>query len=177
MRLPLAFYPHPVLLKKTERVNHIDDALRHLVYDMVETMHVNDGIGLAAPQIFHSLSLFVSCVPRKRADGRWYAGKNRVFINPKLIKQSDETAPSPEGCLSIPNIPVTIQRPTSILIQATDLTGQTFEETLTGLDSFNFLHETDHLNGILIIDYLSNDEREKIAEQLEEIKKNFPPAP
>lgn len=173
MRLPLAYYPDQVLFKKTERVNYIDDSLRQFVHDMVETMHAARGIGLAAPQVFHSISLFVCCVPQKGADGKWYTGTNRVYINPKLISQSQETAASREGCLSIPNIPFSVQRSTTIEVQATDLTGQTFEETLTGLDAFNFLHENDHLNGILVIEYLTQVEREKIAEALEEIKKKF----
>jgi len=169
MKLPLAYHPHPILRQKAERVNYIDDALRQLVNDMFETMHLSRGIGLAAPQIFRSITLFVSCVPIL-SDGKWFRGKNRIFINPQIISQSSEMQQSEEGCLSIPQIHVTIARPQSIHIQATDLTGSHFEETLTGLPAANFLHEYDHLQGILNIDYLSEQERKKIAPELERIE-------
>lgn len=172
MKLPLAYYPDPILRQKAERVNYIDDALRQLVSDMVETMHAQRGIGLAAPQIFQSITLFVSCVPIQ-VNGKWYRGQNRVFINPKIIGTSPETQLSEEGCLSIPKIGVTVTRPACLQIQATDLTGQTFEETFEGLQAANFLHEYDHLQGVLIIDYLTDEERKKIDAQLEEIKMKF----
>ena len=168
MKLPLAYYPNPILRQKAERLNYIDDTLRQLVMDMVETMHANRGIGLAAPQIFHSLTLFVTCVPIQ-IDGKWYRGNNRVFINPKVMSCSEATQLSEEGCLSIPKIPVTVVRPASIQIQATDLAGQTFEETLNGLHAANFLHELDHVNGILIIDYLNEDEKKTIEPLLESV--------
>lgn len=167
MLLPIAYYPDEILLKKAERVNYIDDSLRQLVNDMVETMHANRGIGLAAPQIFHSLTLFVSCVPYQGAEGRWFRGRNRVYINPEIIDSSPETQESEEGCLSIPNVPVKIQRPARIQIQATDMTGQRFEQTLEGLFAANFLHEYDHLNGVLILDYLTTDERKEIEAMLQ----------
>lgn len=170
MLLPLAYFPDPVLFQTAERVNFIDDQLRQLVNDMVQTMHAHRGIGLAAPQVFHSLALFVSCVPFQNEEGKWLRGKNRVFINPRLIHSSSDFQLSEEGCLSIPNAPVTVQRASSIHIQATDLTGETFEETLTGLYSANFLHEFDHLQGILILDYLSEDEKKKVEIQLKESK-------
>ena len=162
MLLSLAYYPDQMLLKKAERVNYIDDSLRQLVRDMIETMHANRGIGLAAPQIFQSLTLFVSCVPYQGEDGKWFRGRNRVFINPEVISVSSEMQLSEEGCLSIPNIPVKIQRPASVQIKATNLTGYRFEETLEGLFAANFLHEYDHLNGALILDYLTADGAKKL---------------
>lgn len=167
MLLPLAYYPDQILLKKAERVNHIDDTLRQLVSDMVETMHANRGIGLASPQVFQALTLFVSCVPYQNSEGKWFRGRNRVYINPEVISSSPDTQLSEEGCLSIPNIPVVVQRPSIIQIQATDLTGNRFEETLEGLFAANFLHEFDHLNGTLIIDYLKLEERELIERQIQ----------
>ncbi len=170
MKLRLAYYSHPILRQKAERVESIDDALRQLVNDMLETMHLTRGIGLAAPQVFHSLRLFVSCIPIQISEGKWYRGKNRVFINPEIISCSPETQQSEEGCLSIPDIYMTISRPVSIHIQATDLLGQAFEDTLVGLHAANFLHEYDHLQGILIIDHLTEEQRQKIEPQLAKIK-------
>lgn len=172
MILKIAYYPDPILLKKAERVNYIDDSLRQLVRDMVETMHANRGIGLAAPQVFHSLNLFVSCVPYQNSEGRWFRGRNRVFINPEMISSGPETQITEEGCISIPNVPVKVQRPQTIRIQATDLTGNRFEDTFEGLFAANFLHENDHLNGILILDYLTEDERRAIDVQLQEAREN-----
>jgi peptide deformylase len=173
MKLPLAYYPHPVLLQKTERVNYIDDELRQFVSDMFETMHLSNGIGLAAPQVFRSISLFVSCVPIQKSDGRWYRGRNKVFINPQIVSCSAETELSEEGCLSIPDVPVTITRSIAIHVRATDLTGQTFEETLEGLRAINFQHEYDHLQGKLILDYLTEEELKNVEPQLEKIKLMF----
>lgn len=165
MLLPLAYYPDPILRKKAARVEYIDDSLRQLVSDMVETMHANRGIGLAGPQVFHSLMLFVTCVPYQRPDGRWIRGRNRVYLNPEIFSTGPETGLSEEGCLSIPNIPFKIERPSLITIAATDLTGARFEETMEGLFAFNFLHEYDHLNGILILDHLPEEDRRKIEIQ------------
>ncbi|WP_042280564.1 peptide deformylase [Candidatus Protochlamydia sp. R18] len=165
MELSLAYYNHPILRKKTECVNHIDDALRQLIYDMIETMHTMKGIGLAAPQVHHSISLFVTCVPVKNKNGLWESGKDRVFINPQILSMSEETQTFSEGCLSIPNLHMNVTRPAKITIQAVDLEGNLFEEIFTGLQATNFMHEYDHLNGILIIDYYSLEER-KSLEQL-----------
>lgn len=166
MQLKLAHYPDPILRQKAERVNHIDDELCQFINDMLETMHAYRGIGLAAPQVFHSLALFVSCVPIQRNNGKWYRGQNRVFLNPQIISSSTEMQQSEEGCLSIPEIYMNIARPQSICIQATDINGQIFEETFEGLLAANFLHEYDHLQGILIFDHLTDDERKKLEPQL-----------
>lgn len=169
MRLNLAYYPDPILRQKAERVNYIDDALRQLVNDMLETMHATRGIGLAAPQVFHSITLFVSCVPIQK-EGKWYRGNNRVFINPEVISCSNETHQSEEGCLSIPGIYMPVTRPQSIHIRAIDMMGETFEETMEGLQAANFLHEFDHLQGMLILDHLSKEDLAKLEPQLKNIQ-------
>lgn len=158
MKLPVAYYNDPILRKKTARIEHIDDELRSFVADMLETMHAHRAIGLAAPQVHQSRSVFVSCVPYQKL-GRWQQGTDRIFINPKLIGCSEETHIDSEGCVSIPHILVPVKRPITIQIQATDLDGNIFEDSLTGLFAANFLHEKDHLDGILITDYLSQDAR------------------
>jgi peptide deformylase len=169
MKLNLAYYPDPILRQKAEQINHIDDALRQLVSDMLETMHATQGIGLAAPQVFHSITLFVACVPIQ-SDGKWHQGINRVFINPQLISCSTETRQSEEGCLSIPGIYMKIPRPQSVHIRAIDMMGEAFEETMEGLQAANFLHEYDHLQGTLILDHLTKEEREKLGPQLQNIQ-------
>src|SRR5580658_9995892 len=117
MKLPLAYYNDEVLRKKAQRVNHIDDQLRQLIDDMIETMHDRNGIGLAAPQVFQSLTLFVTCVPSQQHNGKMLPGRERVFINPQIIHYSKETQSFSEGCLSIPNIYLKVTRPSTITFQ------------------------------------------------------------
>jgi len=161
MELPLAYYRDPVLRRKTAKVNGIDDELRQLVADMIETLHVYDGVGIAAPQVHHSLALFITCVPTQRG-GKWSQGSDRVFINPQILETSQETQVTSEGCLSIPNLYLNIIRPKKITIQAVDMEGNPFQETFKGFEAANFLHEYDHLNGILIVDRLEKDERKEL---------------
>ena len=165
MKLNLAYYNDPVLRVKAQRVECIDDHLRQLVDDMIETMHALNGIGLAAPQIHQSISLFVTCVPTQTPSGKWASGEPRIFINPQIISSSEEMQTFSEGCLSIPNLHMKVTRPKEIKIQATDFNGRSFEETMVGFEATNFMHENDHLNGILIVDYYSIEER-KLLEQL-----------
>jgi peptide deformylase len=164
MKRPLAYYTEPVLRQKAQRVEHIDDELRDLVADMIETMHANHGSGLAAPQVHQSMALFVSCAPFKRENGAWMPGPDRVFINPHILEKSEEMQTFTEGCLSIPHLRIDVQRPAKIRIQATDLEGHRFEETLEGFTATNFQHEYDHLQGILIIDYYTPEERKALQE-------------
>ncbi len=172
MRLKLAYYDDPVLRKKTERVNLIDDKLSQLVDDMIETMLACDGVGLAAPQVHHSLNLFVTCIPFRKPSGEWIPGKPRIFINPEIISYSKELQIFSEGCLSIPNFYMNVERPKTIDIRATDIHGQIFEETLSNFEATNFMHEYDHLNGILIVDYYS-PEAKKSLERLLKISKTL----
>ncbi len=159
MKLAISYYTDPVLRKKAERVEHIDDALRQFVADMLETMHDKRGIGLAAPQVGRSIALFITYVPMKKQDGRKMPPQERIFINPEVLQVSEETQTFSEGCLSIPNLYINVTRPSSIKIKTTNLQGETFEETLSGFEATNFLHEYDHLQGILITDRLKDSER------------------
>ncbi|KIA78051.1 peptide deformylase [Parachlamydia acanthamoebae] len=161
MLLSLAYYGNPILRKKAIPIERIDDSIRQLATDMIETMHATNGIGLAANQIGQLLSIFVTCVPIAQDDGTWIDGKDRVFINPKILAYSQEFQVFSEGCLSIPKLFSDVARPESIKIQAMDLDGNVFEETMTGYEATNFMHENDHLNGVLFIDRLHRTERKK----------------
>lgn len=173
MKLPLAYYGDPVLRKKTERVDEIDDELRQFVHDMFETMEVENGIGLAAPQVHRSISLFVTHVPIQQPDGKWIEGEYRVYINPKILEVGDELVEVTEGCLSIPKIQGTFLRPNYVKVEATDLEGNRFTRELTGLMAQNFCHENDHLNGVLYIDRMKGKARQEIEPYLREIKKKY----
>lgn len=174
MLLPLAYYGNPILRKKAAPVKEINDEIRKLVADMIETMKAKDGIGIAAPQVHHSLALFVTRAPVMQADGEWIEGEIRVFINPKISGVSNEQNCYSEGCLSIPKLYGDVYRPNKITVQAQDLDGNTFVEDFVGFPARVILHENDHINGVLFIDRLEAKERKQIESQLREIKKKFP---
>lgn len=170
MELPLAFYGEPLLRKKGLPINEINDDIRKLVADMIDTMHVRNGIGLAAPQVFRSLALFVTHVPVRQEDGSWADGPLRVFINPKVISASEETVIDSEGCLSVPKIHADVARPIRVTIRAQDLEGHIFEETFEGLAARCVLHENDHTNGMLFIDRVRGKVRKELEPLLRELK-------
>lgn len=178
MKLNLTYYGNPVLRKKTKPVTEITDEIRTLVQDMVETMRENNGIGIAAPQVNRTESLFITEVPIKVPDSpegeeEWQPGPLRVFINPKILSYSEEVWNREEGCLSIPGLRGEVVRPVTIVVQATDLEGNLFKEELTWLDARAFMHENDHINGVLFIDRMPPRERKAIEGKLHEIKKKF----
>lgn len=173
MLLPLAYYGNPILRKKAAPVKEINEEIRKLVADMIETMNAKDGIGIAAPQVQHSLALFVTRAPIMLADGEWEKGEIRVFINPKIVGVSSEQNCYSEGCLSIPKLYGDVYRPNKITVQAQDLNGNTFVEDFVGFPARVILHENDHINGVLFIDRLEAKERKQIESQLREIKKKF----
>lgn len=173
MKLPLAYYGNPVLRKKAEPIKEISDEIRQLIKDMIETMDLADGIGLAAPQIQKSLALFITRVPVKISEDKWEPGTLRIFINPKILGHSVEEWESSEGCLSIPKVYGNVIRPYKIKVEAKDLEGQTFIEEFTGLEARCIMHENDHINGTLFIDRVHGKERKEIEPLLREIKKKF----
>ena len=175
MKLPLAYYGDPILRKKATHVNEINDEVKQLVNDMIETMNAHNGMGLAAPQVHQSLRVFITCVPieSEEEEDKWIPGPVRIYINPQLSSPSDQLWDYEEGCLSIPKIYRNVIRPVGIIIEAKDLNGNEFKEHLIGLDARVAMHENDHINGVLYIDRLLPDERKELEPNLREIKKRF----
>lgn len=132
-----------VLREKAQPVAEVNDEIRQLAEDMFDTMIEADGVGLAAPQIGKSIRMFVLI-----ADD----DVRRVFINPQIIKTSEETGPYDEGCLSIPQVYETIERPLRVTVQATNEKGKNFTLEADGLLARIIQHENDHLDGIVFID-------------------------
>ena len=132
-----------ILRQKAQPVEEINDEIRQLANDMLETMIDADGVGLAAPQIGRSIRMFVIM-----ADD----DVKRVFINPQIIKTSNEVGPYDEGCLSIPQVYETIVRPLEVTVQAYNEKGRPFTLEADGLLARIIQHEYDHLDGILYID-------------------------
>lgn len=173
MKLKLAYYGDPILRKKGMAVERIDSSIHRLVEDMIDTMRAENGCGLAAPQVHQSLSLFITCVDRYEEE-EVIEGKVRVFINPKILEYREETWVFEEGCLSIPGVRGKVERPLTIKIQATDLEGNVFIETLSEMDARVFMHENDHVNGVLFIDRMPPKKRKELEPFLRKIKKSPP---
>jgi peptide deformylase len=173
MKLSIAYYGEPVLRKKTENVKEITAEIRQLVADMIETMHAENGIGLAAPQVFQSVSIFVTCVPLYKDDDIISPGIERVFINPKILNYSDEDETLSEACLSIPKLNGYVTRPFKIKVEYMNLEGQTLVEEFEDYEARCIMHENDHINGKLFIDRLHPKERKELESKLREIKKKY----
>lgn len=175
MKLPLAYYGDPILRKKAAHIEAIDDDIRNLAQDMIETMEAHDGIGLAAPQVHRSVALFIISVPIQNPDDSWTPGPLKVFINPKILSYSDDLWGYSEGCLSIPTVYEEVLRPFKVTIKATDLEGNEFVEEFEELAAHAVMHENDHVNGVLFIDRLPPKKRKQLDQVLRQIKKKYGP--
>ncbi len=169
----LEYYGSPVLRRQADPVLELTDEIRVLVQDMYETMVEHKGVGLAAPQIGVSKSLFVMCVERETEDGDLiFCDYPRVFINPTIISTSETLVSGREGCLSIPGLRADVLRPHAIRVQAMNLDGQVFIDDYEGFVARIIMHETDHLNGILYIDKMETPKNpKKFQAVLERIKR------
>ena len=148
--------PDPVLKLVSQPVEKVDDDLRALMDDMLETMYDAPGIGLAAIQIG---------VP-KRVIVMDIAGPDdpkapRYYVNPEIVWSSEETAPYEEGCLSIPDIYDEVERPARVKLKDLTYQGEEVVEDAEGLFAVCIQHEMDHLEGVLFIDHLSRLKRER----------------
>lgn len=173
MILKMAYYGDPILRKKAAPVEKITDEIKDLAKNMIETMQERKGVGLAAPQIHHSLALFVTQFPDQTNPDEWVPGEVLVFINPKILEVNDECSYYSEGCLSIPGLYEDVPRPTKIKITAQDLDGNTFVKELTDYNARICMHENDHINGVLFIDRLTPKQKKEIEPFLRAIKKKY----
>lgn len=151
-KLKIVHYPHPVLRRKAKPIGEITNEVRAVADRMVELMDEANGVGLAAPQVGLEWRMFVTCVTRDPDD-------TRIFINPKLSSHARDQEEYEEGCLSLPNLNALIRRPIGITIDALDLQGQPFTLSSDELDARVWQHEYDHLDGVLIIDRMSQIDR------------------
>ena len=145
-----------ILREKAEPVAEVNDEIRQLAEDMFDTMIEADGVGLAGPQVGKKLRMFVAM-----ADD----DVRRVFINPQIIKTSEELGDYDEGCLSIPQVYETIRRPVKVTVQALNENGKPFTLDADGLLARIIQHEYDHLDGIVFIDRGDKDFAEKTTAQ------------
>lgn len=150
--------PDPILRRPSVRVEQVDDAVRRLADDMLDTMYDAPGIGLAAPQVGVSRRLVVLDVSEKDGDKH-----PLVLINPEILTLSDDRRVYEEGCLSIPDVKVEIERPMALTLRYLDRDGRQQELSADGLLATAIQHEVDHLDGRLIIDFLSRLKRDIIV--------------
>ena len=180
MRLSIVQYGDPVLRTKGARVEKIDDRIRGLAEDMIETMHAAHGIGLAAQQIGQALQLTVLDVSQvedrpsaMKLNGNEVDPRTSmpiVLINPE-ITLCPETEIGIEGCLSFPEITGDIDRPISAIVRAQDIEGNDIEIEASGLLARAIQHEIDHLNGILFIDRMNSAAKAALASKLKRLQK------
>jgi peptide deformylase len=163
---PILIIPDPRLRKAAEPVTEIDEQIRTLAQDMLETMYDAPGIGLAATQLGIMKRIFVmDCA------GQDQPPQPMEIINPEILWQADEPQTSEEGCLSIPEVYEEVTRPERVRLRWTDLDGKTQEADFADRWAVCIQHELDHLDGKLFIDYLGPVKRRMIVSKMKKLKK------
>jgi peptide deformylase len=180
MKLPIVKYGNPILRAKGKDIDQVDERIRSLAADMLETMHGANGIGLAAQQVGAVLQLTVLDVSQveDRPSTMKLNGKKvdpaeampLVLLNPK-IRLDEEVSSGNEGCLSFPDITAEIDRAVSVEVEAQTLEGETVRIEAAGLLARALQHELDHLNGILFIDRMSSVAKASLSSRLKRLQK------
>jgi peptide deformylase len=163
---PILILPDPRLRAVADPVDRIDDEIKTLARDMLETMYDAPGIGLAAPQVGALRRIVVMDLAR---DDEPKAPI--VMINPEILKFSEETVTTEEGCLSIPELFYDVERPAEVTVRYTDLDGKVQETEAKDRFAICVQHELDHLDGVLYIDYLSRLKRDRVVKKFQKAEK------
>lgn len=165
--MEIVTYPHPILRHKAKPIKRVDAELRHMIRQMFELMYEAHGVGLAANQVNLPLRVFVVNTEADPAKGQ-----ERVFINPVISKPkgSDEAE---EGCLSLPQLHATVRRAARVHVSAYDLEGNAIDQTLDGFLARVVQHELDHLDGMLLIDRVSESAQHELVDLLDEFETDF----
>ena len=166
---PILTAPDPILKQVSKPVDAVDDALRALMDDMLETMYDAPGIGLAAIQIGVPKRVLVMDISTREEDD---APEPMYFVNPEIITASEDVAIYNEGCLSVPEQFAEVERPAEIKVRYLDYDGNQQEIEADGLLATCIQHEMDHLDGVLFIDYLSRVKRDIILRKLVKARKS-----
>jgi len=158
-------YPHPILKKRCEEVDRIDDELRTLIRDMIETMYSANGVGLAACQVGVPRRIVVLDVSPMDPEKDLF-----VMINPEIIAEEGEIDHE-EGCLSVPECTEKVKRKAKVCVKGLSPAGKEIEVTGEGILATALQHEMDHLDGILILDRISRLKRELYRNRLKKEKR------
>ena len=168
--LEVVTYPDKRLKQKSENITKIDEDLKILVDDMIDTMNANNGLGLAAIQVGVPKRLFIIDW-HQRETGEQNREKVLVFINPEITNLEEETVMEDEGCLSLPNIRANVNRFNKCTMKALDINGNEFTMEAEGLLAIAMQHENDHLDGVLFIDRLSKLKKNILVKKYLKLKK------
>jgi peptide deformylase len=158
-QLDILRYPDPRLHTVAKPVAAVDERIRRLVDDMLETMYAADGVGLAATQVDVHERVIVIDTSQER-------DTPRVLINPELVKLSERMVDGEEGCLSVPQIYDKVQRHAEVTVRATNRDGEVYEFDADGLLAVCVQHEMDHLQGKVFVEYLSPLKRDRIKTKM-----------
>jgi peptide deformylase len=166
--LEILRFPDPRLRTQAKPVAVVNDEIRQLADDLLETMYAAPGIGLAATQVDVHLRVIAVDVTEER-------DQPLIFINPEILERGGEETME-EGCLSVPGSYEKVTRPEWVRVRALDTQGELFEMDAEGLLAVCIQHEMDHLDGKLFVDYLSALKRQRIRKRLEKEAKKQPEA-
>ena len=158
-RLQILRYPDPRLYTVAKPVAAVDDRIRRLADDMLETMYAADGVGLAATQVDVHERLIVMDTSETR-------DQPRILVNPEIVVSSDDWVLGEEGCLSVPQIYEKVERHARVRVRALGRDGQPYEFDAEGLAAVCVQHEMDHLLGKVFVDYLSPLKRDRIKTKM-----------
>ena len=165
-KLPILWAPDPILKTKCTPVAAVDDDVRRLMDDMLETMYAAPGIGLAAPQVGVTKRVIVADVADKDSPR-----DPIVLANPEIVWESEEVSVHEEGCLSLPEMYAEVERPAAVTIRYLDRDGVQQELEADGLLATCLQHEIDHIDGVLFVDHLSALKRNIILKKMVKAKK------
>jgi peptide deformylase len=163
---PIITLPDPKLRLVSRKIERVDDLLRRLIDDMIETMHEAPGVGLAAIQVGEPIRVLVVDVAKKEEPPQ-----PQVFVNPEIVWLSEERATYEEGCLSIPEYYAEVERPASVRARGLDRDGKLREILAEGLLATVLQHEIDHLDGVLFIDHISKLKRDRVIKKFQKAAK------
>jgi peptide deformylase len=157
--LPILRFPDPRLHTVAKPVAAVDDRIRRLVADMLETMYANEGVGLAATQVDVHERLLVMDTSEQH-------DQPLVLINPQIVQASTEMLVAEEGCLSVPQVFDKVERHKTVTVRALDRNGESFDLEAEGLTAICVQHEMDHLLGKVFVEYLSPLKRDRIRTKM-----------
>ncbi|MET0547232.1 MAG: peptide deformylase [Caulobacterales bacterium] len=162
--------PNPLLKERSKPVERVDDTLRALMDDMLETMYHAPGIGLAAIQIGEPVRVIVMDIAQRESEDGTAIREPRYFVNPEILESSEELKPYEEGCLSVPEIYDEVERPARVKLRYLNYQGEEVIEWAEDLYAVCIQHEMDHLNGVLFIDHLSRLKRTRAVDKVKKAK-------
>lgn len=163
---PILTVPNPILKEVSKPVDAVTDETRALMDDMLETMYAAPGIGLAAVQIGVPLNVIVMDLAREGEEPQ-----PKYYVNPEILEDVEELQPYEEGCLSIPDVFDTVERPERVKLTYLDYNGERVTEWAEGLYAVCIQHEMDHLKGVVFIDHLSRLKRARAIKKVQKAEK------